>query len=144
MNLSILHISDLHRARNNPIRNDVLLDSLENDCRHFSAEEGPKVRAPDLIVVSGDIVHGISSDVPEPDECLREQYDEASGFLTRLAERFVGGDRNRVIIVPGNHDVSAYHVDKSLEPVDVLADRKKELINQLFCLIRRSDGLGMI
>ena len=132
MNVSILHISDLHRDRNNPIRNDVLLDSLENDCRHFSAEEGTKVRAPDLIVVSGDIIQGISSDVPEPDKCLREQYDEASDFLARLKERFVGGDRERVIIVPGNHDVSAYHLDKSLELVDVLPDRKTELINQLF------------
>ena len=132
MNLSILHISDLHRPRNKSTRNDVLLDSLENDCRHFSAEEDPKVRAPDLIVVSGDIVQGISSDVPEPEKCLREQYDEAADFLTRLAGRFVGGDRNRVIIVPGNHDVSVYHLEKSLELVDILPDRKKELINQLF------------
>ena len=132
MNVSILHISDLHRDRNNPIRNDVLLDSLENDCRHFSAEEDPRVRVPDLIVVSGDIIQGIRSDVPEPDKRLREQYDEASGFMSRLAERFVGGDRERVIIVPGNHDVSAYHVDKSLELVDVLPDRNKKLINELF------------
>ena len=132
MNLSILHISDLHRARNNPIRNDVLLDSLENDCRHFSAEEDPIVRAPDLIVVSGDIIHGINSDTPEPELRLRDQYDEASVFLTTLADRFVGGDRNRVVIVPGNHDVSTYHLEKSLERVDVLPDRKKELINQLF------------
>ena len=132
MNLSILHISDLHRDRNNPIRNDVLLDSLENDCRHFSAEEDPKVRAPDLIIVSGDIIYGISSDVPEPDKCQREQYDEASGFLSRLADRFVGGNRERVVIVPGNHDVSAYHLDQSLERVDIQPDRKKELVNQLF------------
>ena len=132
MNLSILHISDLHRDRNHPIRNDVLLDSLENDCRHFTAEEDLKIRTPDLIVVSGDIIQGISSDVPEPDKCLREQYDEAFGFLTQLAERFIGGDRNRLIIVPGNHDVSTYHLYKSLEPVEILPDRKKELINQLF------------
>ena len=132
MNLSILHISDLHRDRTNPIRNDVLLDSLENDCRHFSAEEAPNVRAPDLIVVSGDIIQGITPDIPEPDKRIREQYDEASDFLNQLTERFLGGDRERVVIVPGNHDVSAYHLDKSLEPVDVLADRKKELINQLF------------
>ena len=132
MNLSILHISDLHRDRNNPIRNDALLDSLENDCRRFSAEEDPEVRAPDLIVVSGDIIQGISPDIPEPDKCLREQYNEASGFLSQLAERFVGGNRGRVIIVPGNHDVSAYHLYKSLESVDVLPDRKKELVNQLF------------
>ncbi|MCH8997581.1 MAG: hypothetical protein IID48_04860 [Proteobacteria bacterium] len=29
MNLSVLHISDLHRDPANPIRNQVLLDSLE-------------------------------------------------------------------------------------------------------------------
>lgn len=132
MNLSILHISDLHRDRNNPIRNDVLLDSLENDRRHFSDEEDPKVRMPDLIVVSGDIIQGIQADVSEPEQILREQYDEALRFLAQLADRFVAGDRERVIIVPGNHDVSAYHLDKSLELVDVLPDRKTELINQLF------------
>ena len=132
MNLSILHISDLHRDRNNPIRNDVLLDSLENDCRHFSAEEELKIRAPDLIVVSGDVIQGISSDMPEPDKSLREQYDEACSLLIQVAERFVKGDRERVVIVPGNHDVSAYHLDKSLELVDVLPERKKELIQKLF------------
>lgn len=132
MNLSILHISDLHRDRNNPLRNDVLIDSLENDHRHFSAEEDPKARAPDLIIVSGDIVQGIQPTTPEPDKSLREQYDEALSFLGQLADRFVAGDRERVIIVPGNHDVSAYHLDKSLELVEVLPDRKKDLINQLF------------
>ena len=49
MNLSILHISDLHRDRPEPIRNDVLLDSLEKDCRHFSEEEDPTVRTPEQV-----------------------------------------------------------------------------------------------
>ena len=30
MKLSVLHISDLHRDPENPIRNDGLLDSLQN------------------------------------------------------------------------------------------------------------------
>ena len=134
MNLSILHISDLHRDQNNPIRNDVLLDSLENDFRHFSTEEEPKIRKPDLIIVSGDIVQGIKPDISEPERILRAQYEEALGFLVQLSDRFVGGDRERVVIVPGNHDVSAYHFHKSIEVVDVLPDRKKELVNQLFFL----------
>src|SRR5205823_5160066 len=109
MKVSILHISDLHRDPDNPIRNDVLLDSLENDRRHYCAEETPSVRRPDLIIVSGDIIHGIKSDAPEPDKKLREQYHEALDFLNVLTDRFVAGDRGRVVIVPGNHDVSAYH-----------------------------------
>lgn len=132
MKLSVLHISDLHRDPDNPIRNDVLLDSLENDRRHYSTEEAPAVRSPDLIIVSGDIIQGIRPDASDPDARLREQYQEALDFLSALTDRFVGGDRNRVIVVPGNHDVSAYHFEKSLHRVDILPDRKKELVTQLF------------
>jgi predicted phosphodiesterase len=132
LKLSILHISDLHRDGANPIRNDVLLDSLENDRRHYATEEAPAVRHPDLIIVSGDIVQGIRPDAPEPEKELAAQYREALDFLGALADRFVAGDRNRVIIVPGNHDVSAYHFEKSLVRVDIPADRKKELVTQLF------------
>ncbi len=132
MKISMLHISDLHRDPDNSIRNDVLLDSLENDRRHYTAEETPAVRSPDLIIVSGDIIQGIEPDVPDPEERLRKQYQEALSFLGQLTDRFVGGDRNRVVVVPGNHDVSAYHFEKSLQRVDVLPDRKKGLVTQLF------------
>ena len=132
MNLSILHISDLHRDSQNPIRNDVLLDSLENDRRHFSAEEEPRIRIPDLIVVTGDVIQGVNPDMLEPEECLRAQYVQASDFLSQLADRFVGGDHERVVIVPGNHDVSAYHLDRSLQSVDIPPGRQRELIEQLF------------
>ena len=132
MKVSILHISDLHRDPGNPIRNDVLLDSLDNDRRHYTVEETPTVRPPDLIIVSGDIIQGIRPDTPEPENILREQYQEALDYLGKLTDRFVSGDRNRVVIVPGNHDVSAYHFEKSLKRIDVLPDRKKALVAQLF------------
>jgi len=132
MKLSVLHISDLHRDPANPVRNDVLLDSLENDRRHYSAEETPTVHSPDLIIISGDIIQGIKPNAPDPDAGLREQYHEALDFLVALTERFVGGDRNRVIIVPGNHDNSAYHFEKSLRRIEILPERKKELVTQLF------------
>ncbi len=132
MKICILHISDLHRDPANPIRNDVLLDSLENDWRRYSTVETSNVRSPDLIIVSGDIVYGIRPEDPDPENRLRKQYQEALDFLTRLTDRFMMGDRNRVIIVPGNHDVSAYHFKNSLRRVDILPDRKKELVTQLF------------
>lgn len=132
MKLSVLHISDLHRDPANPIRNDVLLDSLENDRRHYSMEETPPLRSPDLIFISGDIIQGIRPDEQDPDAKLREQYHEALDFLAALTNRFLEGDRNRVIVVPGNHDVSAYHFEKSLRRVDIPPDRKKELVTQLF------------
>ncbi|MCX6543492.1 MAG: metallophosphoesterase [Acidobacteria bacterium] len=132
MKLSVLHISDLHRDPANPIRNDVLLESLENDRRRYAVEETPMARPPDLVIVSGDIIQGITPDARDPEKALRSQYQEALDYLGQLTDRFVGGDRNRVIVVPGNHDVSAYHFEKSLRRVDILPDRKKGLVTQLF------------
>jgi predicted MPP superfamily phosphohydrolase len=132
MNISILHISDLHRDPANPIRNDVLLDSLENDRRRYTADEEPRIKSPDLIIISGDIIQGIKFDEADPDQALRAQYAEALDFLGRLADGFVRGDRNRVIIIPGNHDVSAWHFKRSLQEVNIAPDRKKDLMSRLF------------
>lgn len=79
-----------------------------------------------------ELVHQVAVQATVCRPRLREQYQEALDFLAHLTDRFVGGDRNRVIVVPGNHDVSAYHFEKSLQRVDILPDRKKGLVTQLF------------
>jgi hypothetical protein len=132
MKLSILHISDLHRDPDNPIGNEALLDSLENDRRRYTIEETSKVRSPDLIIVSGDVIHGVRSDTPDADKRLRDQYAEALDFLNRLTQRLLDGDKRRVVVVPGNHDVSAYHFFKSLQRINIAPDSKKVLVEQLF------------
>ena len=132
MKVSVLHVSDLHRDPSNPVRNDVLLDSLDSDRQHYSTEEESSIRSPDLIIVSGDIIQGIKPDAQDPDAQLREQYREALGFLGTLADRFVGGDRGRVVIVPGNHDNSAHHLAESLSRVSILTGRREDLARQLF------------
>jgi hypothetical protein len=132
MSLSILHISDLHRDPENPIGNDALLDSLENDRHRYTMEEDPTVRSPDLIIVSGDIIQGVAADGVDVDNQLRRQYDEALRFLNRLTSRFVSGDKGRVVIVPGNHDVSAPHFVRSLQHIDLDPNRKLGLGEQLF------------
>ncbi len=129
MLLSILHVSDLHRDPQNAIRNDVLLTSLETDRLHYA----DNIRSPELVVVSGDLVQGVALGAPDPEHTLRQQYDEALAFLEGLAHRFTKGDRDRVIIVPGNHDVSAYQFRQALNKVDVgLRPEKKELVHELF------------
>ncbi len=79
--LSILHISDLHRGPSSLVTNNALLNSLESDLARYSAE-GP-ITKPNLIVVSGDLVRGVQE--KEPIKLMRQQYDEAADFLTRLA-----------------------------------------------------------
>lgn len=132
MTLSILHISDLHRDPANPIRNHVLLDSLERDRDRYTSKENPKIKPPELVVVSGDVVQGVKFGESDAEAVLRRQYDEAVEFLDGLANRFVNGDKHRMIIVPGNHDVSDYHFRKSLVSVEMSDDAKKELVAQLF------------
>jgi hypothetical protein len=131
MKLSLLHISDLHRDPDNPISNAALLTSLENDRRRYTTQ-APTIRSPNLIVVSGDVVQGIRPDAPDPDKALKQQYDEALAFLDGLARLFLDGDRRRIVAIPGNHDISAFHFSRSLTRVDIAASRKNELVAQLF------------
>ncbi len=132
MDISILHISDLHRDPGNPIRNDVLLTSLDNDRRRYAYHESPVIRPPDIIVASGDIIQGVKADAGQVEAKLQAQYAEALDFLTRLTDQFVGGDRSRVVLVPGNHDVSDFHFKSSLKKIEIVEDRKKDLVTQLF------------
>jgi len=101
---TIMQLSDLHRSEADPISNSELLSSLTADSDRFSKEE-PRISMPNAIVVTGDLVQGLPLGSPDYPEGLKKQYDEALELLKKLADHFVGGDRSKVIIVPGNHDV---------------------------------------
>lgn len=116
--LSILHVSDLHREPAHEVTNKALLNSLEQD-RDKYRNETPRVPDPNLIIVSGDIVHGVKHDSADAEKELQRQYEQAEAFLVELTQRFVGGDRERVVIIPGNHDVSFYHTHQSMKRITV-------------------------
>ena len=128
----LLHISDLHRDLTNPISNGILLDSLERDRDQYTAREDPLISEPNIIVVSGDIVQGVKHSEPSAESNLRKQYHEALDFLNSLTLRFARGDKDRVIIVPGNHDVNDCRFRNSLEPVNIETMPKKKLVEELF------------
>lgn len=84
-----LHLSDLHvRAPSAAAAGDALLTSLRED---LSARGRERI---DALVVTGDVV---SSGRPE-------EYDAAGAFLLDAARGAAIG-RERVFLVPGNHDV---------------------------------------
>jgi hypothetical protein len=91
---------------------------LQSD-RDRYRDESPAIGNPDLVIVSGDLIRGISPESPDPVKELGCQYEQAEDFLVRLADSFVNGDRERIIIVPGNHDVSFYHVVHSLRRLSI-------------------------
>lgn len=132
MTLSILHISDLHRDPANPIGNEVLRSSLLRDRDRYTSAEDPRIPAPNFIIVSGDIVQGVRHDTSNAQAVLAGQYEEALAFLVALTDEFVDGDKDRVVIVPGNHDVSNELFRRSLTRVDIDPDARKALIGQLF------------
>ena len=101
---TILHISDLHRTGGELISNSELLSSLIADFARISLEI-PDLGRPDAIVVSGDLVEGLTLESDQYPDGLRTQYREAAEFLATLSDEFLDGDRSRVVIVPGNHDV---------------------------------------
>ncbi len=100
----ILHITDLHRAVTDPISNAELISALVCDRERYLREE-PPIAPPQAVVVSGDIIQGVGVGHPNFEAELTAQYEVAHSFLVELAERFFDGERARVIIVPGNHDI---------------------------------------
>lgn len=101
---TVLHISDLHRSRDEPVDNDTLIAALLADSDRYITET-PIVPRPDAIVVSGDIIQGAPISHPNWQAIMREQYEVAQSFLDQLVKRFLDGDRGRLILIPGNHDV---------------------------------------
>lgn len=96
---SILHISDLHKGADANL--DNLYNSLVMDCDDYTSQGIPK---PEIVVVSGDVINGAEGD--DADNIINAQYQEAQSFLDKLCRYFTEGDRTRIIIVPGNHDMN--------------------------------------
>lgn len=112
----ILHISDLHRARTDPITNAELISALVSDRDRYLRED-PPITPPQAIIVSGDIIQGVGLDHPAPDAELADQYRTAELFLDELCQRFLDSDRSRIVIVPGNHDIDWNKARSAMVPV---------------------------
>ena len=109
-----LHISDLHRTPAPRIDNDTLLATIDSDSNRW-AREG--IGRPALLVVSGDLVQGVPLGCDDVEAELAAQYEEAHDFITRLTDRHFEGDRGRVVVVPGNHDVCWPIARLAMEPL---------------------------
>jgi predicted MPP superfamily phosphohydrolase len=116
MPFTLMHISDLHRPATDPISNTELLSALVAD-RERARREDPAVAAPDAIIVTGDLVQGARLGEAEYEAKLDSQYEVAAELLVRLAEEFLDGDRARLVMVAGNHDVDWNCALTAMEPV---------------------------
>lgn len=116
---SILHISDLHKGENNDF--DHLFASLCNDADSYD-QDIPK---PEIIVVCGDLAEGANGE--DAEEQIVKQYQEVETFLNKLVMHFLNGDKYRMIIVPGNHDLYRGATIRSMKAIpDDIRESAKE------------------
>jgi 3',5'-cyclic AMP phosphodiesterase CpdA len=87
---------------------------FNRECFNQFDKQNPQIARPALCIVSGDLIYGVSAQRKDGGEEQRRQFAQAEEFLTGLAERFFDGNRERVVILPGNHDVSYPDVMASL------------------------------
>lgn len=101
---TILHLSDAHIGKPDcKYDSGGVLDSLLRDIDTKAKELGK----PDLIVFTGDLVHGNPKEYP-----LSKQYELAKTFLGDVCNNARGQLGNiPLCIVPGNHDVDRSRVD---------------------------------
>ena len=114
---SILHISDIHKDKGVDYKS--LLSSLESDQSKWTSEGIP---FPEFIVVSGDLVQGVKQyncSKAEADAELFRQYSDTLAFLIDLTDKFLHGKRERLIMVPGNHDVNRNASFRSMSVLDI-------------------------
>ena len=112
---AVLHISDLHRTSGPRLHNDELLAAISSDSNRWESEGIPR---PDLVIVSGDLIQGVPAEAEDSDAKLTSQYAEAADLLDRIATEFAEGDRSRVVVVPGNHDVNWSRALRAMEPLE--------------------------
>lgn len=87
----VLHVSDLHFSRRRAWDQDPVLRALADDVSRLRASG----LAPDLVAVTGDVA----------DRGAPEEYALAARFFRERLLPAAGVDPDRLLMVPGNHDV---------------------------------------
>lgn len=128
---SILHISDLHRSASDPVDNSEIISSLLTD-RDQYVIHSPPIKKPDTIVVSGDIIQGTWLGDPDFANILAAQYEQAALLLNDITERFVGGDRTKIAICAGNHDVCWNTAFAAMSKINDVKELKRLSHHDLF------------
>ncbi|HEY5942075.1 MAG TPA: metallophosphoesterase [Solirubrobacterales bacterium] len=98
--IRILHISDLHASRDGEADRRMLVEGMLQDVESFSAE-----KPVDLAIFSGDLA----------DKGTADEYALALGLLIEPLVDRLRIDHDRLIAIPGNHDVDREMIRANVE-----------------------------
>lgn len=117
--VNVLHISDIHLNSKDDFAQDVVIQGFLTDLAKLEALE----IKPDLLVVSGDLARAADQS---------DAYDNFLDFILKVVE-ITGLDESRVVMCPGNHDVSRNAVGPNLPAVREWRDKalNRDDANQL-------------
>lgn len=131
----VLHLSDLHFSKRRAWDQDPVLAALARDVARLR-DDG---HAPDLVAITGDV-----ADRGTPDE-----YALAARFIREHLLPACGVDTDRLLLVPGNHDVDRSVVKRVAQAAqnDLLRAESQEAIaailndpSERLPLLRRHDA----
>jgi predicted MPP superfamily phosphohydrolase/tetratricopeptide (TPR) repeat protein len=98
--INIIHLSDLHINNKQDSNCTMIQESLENDIINIVEKSGLKI---DIIVISGDLI----------DKGDTDAFQSIANMISNLLEK-LELSKERLLIVPGNHDIPRTKVDKLL------------------------------
>ncbi|SFR77936.1 metallophosphoesterase [Anaeromicropila populeti] len=105
--LNILHISDAHIQKKDESEIRKIVAKLINDVLKVQREKGIKI---DLVCFTGDLIQ--RGDKANKDE---KQMEFANMILVQPLLDKLGVEKDRFIIVPGNHEVDTSKIVKAME-----------------------------
>ncbi|HLP61519.1 MAG TPA: metallophosphoesterase [Candidatus Deferrimicrobium sp.] len=129
-----LHLSDLHLC--NPKKGweaGKILNKLQEDFQKLHDEED---LTPDMIFFTGDVVFGDLG--KENGKQIVEQFTDAAEFFDKIRTSFSPEiPKERVFIVPGNHDVNRNKISRPLHQAfdGQMTGDYREIEKKLDCLI---------
>jgi predicted phosphodiesterase len=127
MSVSWLHVSDFHIGTDVPHDRKIVLKGLIQyvlEHRGKQLSESGLVFRPDLIFVTGDVAYSGRAD----------EYRIATDFFTALCDA-AGLTRERIFVVPGNHDVNikiGWKLGRPLQGELPASARKAQITHQDF------------
>lgn len=124
MQFSDMHISSVFPS------GTTFVTSILTDIDRQKGEQ-PPISKPNMLIICGDIIQGVDKNlsVEEASSQLRMQYQKALDVLNQLCEKLFDGNKDRIVLIPGNHDVSWSYSQASMEKIE--KDGNLQHLNQL-------------